>query len=141
MNPRYNDMLFMPHPLSLTHRPMTQLGRAAQFAPFAALTGYDDAVHETARLTENQSELDTEQLALMDEKLHALLDIIRDQPEITITYFEPDSQKSGGIHLSITGRIRRVDEVNRQIIFADRTTIAMDSICKIDCSLPVFANE
>lgn len=141
MNPRYNDMLFMPHPHSLTRRPMTQLGRAAQFAPFAALTGYDDAVHETARLTENQSELDTEQLALMDEKLHALLDIIRDQPEITITYFEPDSQKSGGIHLSITGRIRRVDEVNRQIIFTDRTTIAMDSICEIDCSLQAFANE
>ena len=120
---------------------MAQLGRAAQFAPFAALTGYDDAVHETARLTEQQSELDAEQLALLDEKLHALLDIIRDQPEITITYFEPDSRKSGGIYLSITGRIRRVDEVNRQIILADRTTIAMDAICEIDCSLLNASNE
>lgn len=141
MNPCYNDMLFLPHPRSLTRRPMPRIGRAAQFAPFAALSGYDDAVHETARLTDLQAELDTEQLALMDEKLHALLDIIRDQPEITITYFEPDAKKSGGVYLSVTGRIRRVDEVNRQIIFADRTMIAMDSICEIDCSLLPSANE
>ncbi len=137
MNPCYDDILFLPHPRSLNRRPMPRIGRAAQFAPFAALSGYDDAVHETARLTDRQAELDTEQLSLMDEKLHALLDIIRDQPEVTITYFEPDEKKSGGVYLSMTGRIRRVDEVNRQIIFADRTVIAMDSICEIDCSLVI----
>lgn len=137
----YNDILFLPHPHSISHRPMPRIGRAAQFAPFAALTGYEDAVHETARLTDQQAELDAEQLSLMDEKLHALLDIIRDQPEVTILYFEPDSRKNGGSYLSFTGRIRRVDEISRQIIFTDRTAISMDSICEIDCSLILPANE
>lgn len=141
MNPRYDDMLFLPHPRSLTRRPMTRIGRAAQFAPFAALSGYDDAVHETARLTERRLEPDEEQLTLMDERLHALLEIIRDQPEITLTCFEPDSRKSGGAYLTVTGKIRRVDEVNRQIILTDRTVIAMDSICEIDCSLLTDAHE
>ncbi|MBR5545686.1 MAG: YolD-like family protein [Clostridia bacterium] len=135
MNPCYDDLLFLPHPRSMNRRPMPRIGRAAQFAPFAALSGYDDAVQETARLTDCRTEPDTEQLALMNEKIHALLEIIRDQPQITITYFEPDSRKSGGAYLNVTGRIRRVDDVNRQIILTDRTVIAMDSICEIDCSL------
>ena len=135
MNSYYGDILFLPRHRSNRHPPMPRMGRAAQFAPFAALSGYDDAVHETARLTEAETELDTEQLALMDEKLHALLEIIRDQPEITITFFEPDSQKAGGAYLRVSGRIRRVDEINRQIIFTDRTVIAMDRICEIDCAL------
>ena len=71
----------------------------------------------------------------MDEKLHALLEIIRDQPQVTITFFEPDAKKAGGAYLSVTGRIRRVDEINRQIIFTDRTVIDMDSVCEIDCVL------
>lgn len=135
MNPCYDDLLFLPHPRSMNRRPMPRIGRAAQFAPFAALSGYDDAVQETARLTDCRTEPDTEQLALMNEKIHALLEIIRDQPQITITYFEPDSRKNGGTYLNVTGRIRRVDDVNRQIILTDRTVIAMDSICEIDCSL------
>lgn len=135
MTHRYDDILPLPRHRSLRHQPMPRIGRAAQFAPFAALNGYDDAVQETARLTERERAADEDQLALMDERLHALLDVIRDQPEITITFFEPDPHKSGGAYLSITGRIRRVDELNRQIIFTDRTTIAMDSICEIDCSL------
>lgn len=135
MNPCYDDLLFLPHPRSMNRRPMPRIGRAAQFAPFAALSGYDDAVQETARLTDCRTEPDTEQLALMNEKIHALLEIIRDQPQITITYFEPDSRKSGGAYLNVTGRIRRVDDINRQIILTDRTVIAMDSICEIDCSL------
>lgn len=141
MNSCYNDILFLPHPRSLSRRPMPRPGRAAQFAPFAALSGYDGAIEETARLTDRQMEQDEEQLSLMDEKLHALLDIIRDQPEITITFFEPDGKKAGGAYLSITGRIRRVDEINRQIIFADRTIVAMDSICEIDCALLPAANK
>ena len=135
MNPYYEDIIRLARPLSSRHKPMARIGRAAQFAPFAALSGYDDAGHETARLTQRQLEPDEDSLILMDEKLHALLEIIRDQPQATITYFEPDSRKTGGAYLSVTGRIRRVDEVNRQLILCDRTVIAMDAICEIDCAL------
>ena len=135
MTRRYDDIITLPHPCSTKHRPMERIGRAAQFAPFAALSGDDDAVRETARLTDRQLEMDEEGLSLMDEKLHALLEIIRDQPQITITFFEPDRQKAGGAYLSVTGRIRRVDEINRQLILTDRTVIAMDTICEIDCAL------
>ena len=131
----YDDIIALPRHRSLRRKPMPRIGRAAQFAPFAALTGYDDAVQETARLTEREKITDEDQLTLMDERLHALLEVIRDQPEITITYFEPDGKKSGGAYLNATGRIRRVDEINRQIILTDRTAIAMDRICEIDCSL------
>lgn len=137
----YDDIIFRSRPRSLRHSPMSRAGRAAQFAPFAALSGYDGAIAETARLTDPQSAMAEDQLCLMDEKLHALLDIIRDQPEITITFFEPDAKKVGGAYLRATGRIRRIDETNRQIIFADRTVIAMDSICEIDCSLISSANQ
>ncbi|MBR6570394.1 MAG: YolD-like family protein [Clostridia bacterium] len=129
----YDDIIRLPRHRSRRRSPMPRLSRAAQFAPFAALSGYESAVEETARLTESARELDEESLALMDEKLHALLDIIRDQPEVTITYFEPDVKKAGGAYLRATGRIRRIDEVNRQLILTDRTVIAMDRICGIDC--------
>ena len=135
MTGRYNDIIALPRPCSGRHQPMTRIGRAAQFAPFAALSGYDDAVRETARLTDEQREMTEEKMALMNEKLRALLEIIRDQPQITITFFEPDKHKNGGAYLSVTGRIRRVDEVNRQLILTDRTVIAMDAICEIDCVL------
>lgn len=135
MSQRYEDIIALPRHRSLRHAPMPRIGRAAQFAPFAALTGYDAAVQETARLTQHQLEVDEEGLMLMDEKLHALLEIIRDQPQVTITFFEPDAKKAGGAYLSVTGRIRRVDEINRQIILTDRTVIDMDSVCEIDCVL------
>lgn len=135
MSQSYNDIIALPRHRSRRHQPMPRLGRAAQFAPFAALSGYDAAVQETSRLTERELERDEEGLALMDEKLHALLELIRDQPEITITFFEPDAKKAGGAYLRVSGRIRRIDEINRQIILTDRTVIAMDSIYEIDCSL------
>lgn len=135
MNHRYDDIIGLPRHQSSKHQPMPRSGRAAQFAPFAALSGYDAAVQETARLTERQLEVDEEGLALMNEKLHALLEVIHDQPEITITFFEPDTRKAGGAYISVTGRIRRIDEVRRLIILTDRTEITMDSICQIDCSL------
>ena len=132
---RYDDIIRLPHHSSQRRPSMPRIGRAAQFAPFAALSGYEDAVQETARLTDTMTEQDEESLALMNEKLHALLEVIQDQPEITITFFEPDAKKAGGAYLSVTGRIRRVDEINRQIILTDRTVIDMDSVCEIDCVL------
>lgn len=128
----YDDIIDRQHPAPFRHKRMPSGIRAAQFAPFAALTGYDDAVAETARLTEREIELDEESLALLDEKLHAVLEVVKDLPEVTITYFEPDSKKAGGAYQSVTGRIRRIDEISREIILTDRTVIAMDAICAID---------
>ena len=110
---------------------MPRMGRAAQFAPFAALSGYDAVVEETARLTEREPGTDEERLALMDEKLRALLTVIGDRPKVTFTVFEPDSQKAGGAYFRVTGRIRRIDEVNRRIILTDRASSDMDSVGEI----------
>ena len=135
MNTRYDDIIRLPHPRPLRRAPMSRENRAAQFAPFAALNGYEDAIDETARLTDRVPGTDEEALSLMNEKLHALLDVIRDQPTVTITFFEPDARKEGGAYARVCGRIRRIDETNRQLIMTDRTVIAMDSICEIDCTL------
>lgn len=128
MNHGYDDIIGLPRHRSARHAPMPRAGRAAQFAPFAALNGFDAEIRETARLTQPQDEADEERLALMDEKLRALLSVIGERPEVTITYFEPDARKSGGAYLSVTGRVRRVDEIGRRIILTDRTAIDMDSI-------------
>ena len=130
----YDDIIHLPHHISRRRPSMPRIGRAAQFTPFAALSGYDNAVEETARLTDRLIEQDEESLALMNEKLHALLDAVKDQPEITITCFVPDEKKAGGSYHRITGRIRRIDEINRQIILTDRTVISMDSVFEIDCT-------
>ena len=129
----YDDIIHLPHHTSRHHSAMPRSNRAAQFAPFAALSGYGDAIEETARLTQHQLEPDEEGLQLMNEQLRALLEVIRDQPEVRITYFEPDDRKAGGSYQCVTGRIRRVDEVSRQIILADRTVIAMDAVSQLDC--------
>ena len=129
---RYDDIMDRQHPAPFRRKRMPADIRAAQFVPFAALTGYEEAVEETARLTETELELDDENLALLNERIHALLEVVRDLPEVTITFFEPDSKKAGGAYTSVTGRIRRIDEVSRQVILADRTVIAMDAICAID---------
>ena len=130
----YDDIISLPHPRS-RRAPMPQSSRAAQFAPFAALSGYEDAIGETARLTDCTPQSTEDSLALMDEKIHALLEIIGERPQITLTCFEPDAHKSGGAYVRISGRIRRVDTVNRSIILTDRTVIPMDSVCEIDCVL------
>ena len=115
---------------------MPRTGRAAQFAPFAALSGYDDAVQETARLTDRLIEQDEESLALMNEKLRALLEVIKDQPEITITYFEPDEKKAGGSYCSRIVSARKIDPVRQVLITADREEIPMERILALDG--PIF---
>lgn len=128
---RYDDILSLPHHVSPTRTPMARENRAAQFAPFAALEGYEACVTEAARLTDRYAEPDEDALALLSDQLHALLAMGREQPEITLTVFEPDAKKTGGAYLSVTGRIRRIDEVSREVILADRTVLSMDLICGI----------
>ena len=125
---RYDDIIGLPHPSSRKHKRMAVLGRAAQFAPFAALNGYEDAVEETARLTEPCAQLDEEAQKQINAALQLLKERIQEQPEAAITCFVPDDKKDGGAYACITGRVRRIDEVCREIILADHTVIAMERI-------------
>ena len=124
----YNDIINMPHHVSNNRPQMSMRDRAAQFAPFAALTGYDDAVRETARQTNQKIELLDEQVAILNEKILFLIEKIKDNLEITITYFIPDKKKEGGAYATVKGIIKKIDEYNKLIILNDGREIMMDSI-------------
>ena len=129
---RYDDIIGMPHPTSKSHPRMSRLNRAAQFAPFAALTGYDDAIAEAARLTDGQTELtDAERLAL-GEKLALLRDSLNASPTVTVTFFKPDARKAGGAYVSVTGAVRRVREYERELVMEDGQVIPFDRILDVD---------
>ena len=124
----YNDIINMPHHVSNNRPQMSMHDRAAQFAPFAALTGYDDAVRETARQTNQKIELLDEQVAILNEKILFLIEKIKDNLEITITYFIPDKKKEGGAYTTVKGIVKKIDEYNKLIILNDGREIMMDSI-------------
>lgn len=128
---RYDDIINLERPTSEKHRPMGLAERAAQFSSFAALTGYDEEVNETGRITERRYELDADKLEDLNEKMQKLKDNISDRPEITVTYFVPDSKKQGGEYIDFTGSARSVDECGREVIFSCGTKIAMDDIYNI----------
>lgn len=136
---RYDNMINVERPKAL--RPMSPINRAAQFSPFAALTGYDDAVSETARLTEDEIYLTESQINNLDYKLQILCQLDT-APEITITYFVPDAEshadsvKSGGAYLTHTGVIKKVDTNAKTIIFKDLFSVSMDRI--IDITSEIF---
>ena len=124
----YSDIINMPHHVSNNRPQMSMRDRAAQFAPFAALTGYDDAVRETARQTNQKIELLDEQVAILNEKILFLMEKIKDNLEITITYFIPDKKKEGGAYTTVKGIVKKIDEYNKLIIMNDGREIMMDSI-------------
>ena len=128
---RYDDIIDLPRHVSKNHRPMSNADRAAQFLPFAALTGYDDAIRETARLTENRIELSESELTELNDQFQRIAGQIRQQPEVTVTYFVEDEKKTGGRYETRTLQIRRIDPVRRVLIGKDRTVIAMDDIIEI----------
>lgn len=125
----YDDIIDIPRPKS-AHEPMPMSDRAAQFSPFAALTGYDDAIDETARLTDERIELTEEQRAALDYKQQYLAAL--DSPTVTVTYFVPDERKSGGAYVTHTGTLKRVDEVERVLVFADGVGVEMDEVIAIE---------
>ena len=131
----YEDIINLPHNVSPKRPQMSIQDRAAQFSPFAALTGYEDAIKETGRLTDVKIELSDEDRELLDQKQQYLQEHIGDRPEITITYFVPDEKKSGGAYISISGRMKRVDEYARQFVLTDGKKIPLDDIIDIrsDC--------
>ena len=128
MNNRYDEIINLPHHVSKTRPQMPMSDRAAQFAPFAALTGYDSAIKETGRLTDERIELDEEALAALDRKYQLLMDTLDDAPEVTIIYFQPDARKAGGQYVSATGTVKKVDTFGRQILLQDGTRIPLDSV-------------
>ncbi len=132
---RYDDIISLPHPTSSRHPRMSVYNRAAQFSPFAALTGYDALVDETARLTESRSELDEQRKAILDEILRMLNDHISETPEVNITYFLPDLRKFGGEYVHHSGHLRRIDPVERSILFVDGLKIGIDDVYDIDSPL------
>ena len=128
MSGKYDDIIDLPHPEPQTHPRMPMRDRAAQFAPFAALTGYDAAIRETGRLTDARIEPDEEALTALNMKFRLLMDALGDAPEITLLVFRPDARKAGGAYLTVTGRVRKVDEYARLMTLQDGTKIPMDDI-------------
>ena len=127
----YDDIINLPHHQSKNHPHMSMHDRAAQFAPFAALTGYDDAIKEARRLTDSKPELDENQLEELDQKLADLMTRIEEHPKVTITYFEPDDNKDGGEYIAYDGRLSKIDYAGKALIFEDNKTISLSDILKI----------
>ncbi len=132
MSDHYDDIIHLPHPTSQKHPRMSRLDRAAQFSPFAALTGYEGAIRETARLTDRRVELSDDELAALDERLRLVLAWGDDPPTVSITWFRPDGRKRGGAYVTTQGRIRKVDEVRRVLILEDGGKIPIDDITALE---------
>ncbi len=135
MNGKYDDIICLPHHVSETRPRMSNYDRAAQFMPFSALSGYDAAILETARLTEQKIELADSELAVINEALSILRTHIQEQPEVEITYFKPDSRKQGGAYCTATGNLRKIDELKQTVVLADRVEIPVGDILHIDSEL------
>lgn len=133
-NHRYDDIIRMPHHTSTVHPRMPVTDRAAQFSPFAALTGYEDAIREKARLTESRMELDEYEKAELDEQLKRIQEHLTESPEVTITYFQPDVRKDGGAYLTVTGCIKKIDQYERLLILRNGEKIPMDEILGMACA-------
>ena len=120
---KYDDILYLPHPVSRRRGRMSNYVRAAQFSPFAALTGFDATIEEAGRLTDRRIELDEAEKELLNEKLQEILEHIDAQPQVTITHFVYDQRKAGGAYISTTGRVKKIDTYSRAILFTDGTAI------------------
>ena len=127
----YEDIIHLPHHVSQRRPQMSLHDRAAQFAPFAALTGHEEAVKETARMTDSRIELDENEIQLLDQKLQ-YLEAQSETPVIEITYFLPDQRKSGGEYIEVQGRLKRIDRYNQCLRMEDGTEIPITDILKID---------
>ncbi|NLC27020.1 MAG: YolD-like family protein [Fastidiosipila sp.] len=134
INP-YDDIIKLPHHTSASRPHMSAHDRAAQFSPFAALTGYGSAIAETARLTDARVELDEYTKADLNEKLCIMQELIAQQPEVSITYFQPDKVKAGGAYITATGYVKKIDGYEHTVILQDATKIPIDDILEIDGEL------
>ena len=129
---KYDDIISLPHPVSKTHPPMPRAERAAQFSSFAALTGYEEIVAESARLTEARAELDRDALEALDGALRALAAEIETRPEAELRYFVPDEKKAGGRYETLRGRVKKIDEQASLLLLEDGTKIPLGEIASIE---------
>lgn len=127
----YDDILHLPHPTSKRHPRMPIVDRAAQFSPFAALTGHKAAIEETARVTDRRIELDEDAKEQLDQTLQLLMERIDEQPEITVTWFSPDKKKAGGQYHTATGKLKRIDSREGRLILTDGNQIPLEDLLEI----------
>lgn len=129
---KYDDIINLPHHVSEKHPRLSMGQRAAQFAPFAALSGFEDAIDETSRITEDRIELNEEEKEKINNVLQKLQMEISKRPKATITYFVPDLKKCGGEYITKTGNVKRIDEFRQVIIYEDKTEIPIKEVIEID---------
>lgn len=134
MSNAYDDLLNLPHHTSAVQPAMPMQNRAAQFAPFAALVGYDAIIRETARLTDEKADLDESIKAELNEKLRLLLELLPQQPEVTITYFQPDGRKAGGSYRTVTKIVRKYRSIDNMLIMMDGAQIPVNEIVSLEGS-------
>ena len=125
---KYDDILHLPRPISAKRAPMPVADRAAQFSPFAALTGYEDVIGETGRLTDLPIELAEGAKAMLDEAMVKVMEEIHSRPEAAITYFLPDERKLGGAYVTVRGNVKKVDTYQQLLILMDGMAIPLNQI-------------
>ncbi len=131
MAENYEDIINLPHHISKKHRPMPREARAAQFAPFAALTGYESDVNEAARYTGKRREIGEYETERLNRRINEIRDGIHGNTEVIITYFKPDEKKTGGEYLNIGGRVRKIDDYGRTLTLTSGALIPLDDISEI----------
>ncbi len=132
---KYDAILHLPHHVSEKHPPIPMEERAAQFSPYAALTGFGAVINETRRLTDPRQILSEETLAQLNRQYQLLLEHLPERPEITVTYFQPDGRKEGGAYLTLTGRVKKVEAYEQRLVLEDGSVIAMENIMAMDGEL------
>lgn len=135
MKDQYDDIINLPHHVSKTRPQMSMVDRAAQFSPFAALTGYDAAIKETGRLTDEKVNLSEEEKEALDRKQQILMERLGDHPSLTVTYFVPDAKKSGGAYVTKNGNLKKIDGFERWMMLTDGTKIPLDDVADIESEL------
>ena len=135
INHKYDDIINLPHHVSKKHPQMLLRDRAAQFSPFAALTGHKATINETARLTDEKQILSEDVIAKLNEQLNLIKENISSNPIVTITYFVPDDRKSGGAYISNTGVVKKINEYNHTVVLTDKTVIPIEQISEIQSDI------
>ena len=132
MSGKYDDIIHLPHHVSQTHPQMPMCDRAAQFSPFAALTGYGAVIRETGRLTETRPELDEDAKGELDHRLARLSALLESRPLVAVTYFQPDAKKEGGAWLVVTGVVRKIDEYHRALVIEGGLQVPISDLLSLD---------